>query len=190
MHNDWLVVGTGEEMVQRSIDVLDGTAPGLADEPGFVSAWGRLPDARLGAVYLDLLPLTGLVDMASMVAEGQTSMSVGTEEIMALLPQDMVASLVAEDDRLNLEVLVTPGVPGGSRGSHESDLALSFPADTQVYLEMRDVGSGLQTILEEGVALLEAQDMGAMDDTMGIGELDMLLTRGQPHHGAARRAAA
>ncbi len=120
MHNDWMVVGTGEEMVQRSIDVLDGAVPGLADEPGFVSAWGRLPDPRLGAVYLDFVPLTGLVDMASMVAEGETGMSVGTEDIMALLPQDMVASLVAER---------RPAQPGGPR---DAGRARSGGADPRV----------------------------------------------------------
>ena len=180
MHSDWMLIGTGEEMVQRSIDVLDGAAPGLADEPDFATAWGRLPDARLGAAYVDFAPLTGLVDMATMVAEGETGMSVPTDDIMALLPNDMVASLAAESDRLNLEVLVTPGVPGAEARVHESDLALSFPADTQIYLEMRDVGSGLQTILEEGVALLAAQDMGAMDDTMGMSEIDMLLSEDSP----------
>jgi hypothetical protein len=180
MHGGWMVIGTGEEMVQSSIDVLDGAAPGLADEPDFVSAWGRLPDARLGAAYLDFAPLTGLMDMATMVAEGETGMSVPTEDIMALLPNDMVASLVAESDRLNLEVIVTPGVPGAEARVHESDLALSFPADTQIYLEMRDVGLGLQTMLEEGVALLEAQEMGAMDDTMGMSEIDMLLSEDSP----------
>lgn len=63
---------------------------------------------------------------------------------------------------------------------HESDLALSFPADTQMYLEMRDVGSGLQVMLEQGVAMLEAQDMSAMDDTMGMSEIDMLLSEDSP----------
>ena len=180
MYSDWMLIGTGEEMVQSSIDVLDGAAPGLADEPDFATAWGRLPDARLGAAYVDFAPLTGLLDMATMMAEGETGMSVPTDDIMALLPNDMVASLAAESDRLNLEVLVTPGVPGAEARVHESDLALSFPADTQIYLEMRDVGSGLQTILDEGVALLEAQDTGAMDDTMGMSEIDMLLSEDSP----------
>ncbi len=180
LYDDWMLMGTGEAMVQSSIDALDGAGPSLADDPAFTTAWDRLPDARLGAVYVDFAPLTGLVDMATMVAEGETGMSVPTDDIMALLPNDMVASLAAEGDRLNLEVLVTPGVPGAEARVHESDLALSFPADTQIYLEMRDVGSGLQTILEEGVALLEAQDMGAVDDTMGMSDIDMLLSEDSP----------
>ena len=56
VHSDWMLLGTGEEMVQSSLDVLAGSAPSLAEGPDFQTAWGRLPDARLGAVYMNLAP--------------------------------------------------------------------------------------------------------------------------------------
>ena len=171
IHGDWLLIGTGEEMVQGSIDVLDGTVPSLAQDEDFATAWGRLPASRLGGAYVDLQPLAALLDLATMAAGAQTGISLPPDELAALLPKDMVASLAAERDRLNLEVLVSPaeGQTNQVENMRETDIAMSFPADTQVYLEMRDVGNGVQTLLEEAVVMLEAQDMDALGGDMGMG---------------------
>lgn len=181
MDGDWMVVGTGEEMVQASIDVLDGAAPGLADNEGFAAAWSRLPDARLGAAYVDFAPFASFLDMAMMMAEGETGMAVSADDLAALLPVDMVAALAAENDRLNLEVFVTPGEGMPDVAVGESDLALSFPGDTQLYLETRELGAYVQTALDQVAVMLEAQDMSAMDDSMGgMSEIEMLFSEDSP----------
>ena len=171
VHSDWMLLGTGEEMVQSSLDVLAGSAPSLAEGPDFQTAWGRLPDARLGAVYMNLAPLAGLLDMATMVAGAQTGVELPSDDLAALLPKDMAGSLVAERDRLNLEILVSPpeGESTDTGVMRESDLALSFPGDTQVYLEMPDFGAGFQATVEQALATLEAQDMSMVDDSLGMG---------------------
>ena len=180
LYDDWMLMGTGEAMVESSIDALDGAGPSLADDPTFATAWGRLPDARLGAAYLDFAPFASLLDLAVGMAEGQTGMSVSTADIAAMLPDDMVASLVAEDDRLHFEVLVTPGGQTPALPVGESDLALSFPADTQVYLETRELGATVESALLGAVDLLAAQDTGAVDGSMGMSDIDMLLGEDSP----------
>ncbi|MEX1296847.1 MAG: DUF3352 domain-containing protein [Candidatus Limnocylindrales bacterium] len=184
LHSDWLLIGTGEEMIQSSIDVLDGAAPGLAAEADFTDAWGRLPASRLGGVYVDLTPFGALLDMATMVAGAETGVELPPEQLAALIPKDMVASLAAERDRLNLEVLVSPaeGQTNRTEVMRESDIALSFPVDTQVYLEMPDFGNGVQTLLEQAVATLEAQDMspGTMGDELGMAEIEALIGEDSP----------
>lgn len=180
LYDDWMLMGTGEAMVQSSIDTLDGAGPSLADDPAFATAWGRLPEARLGAAYVDFAPFASILDLAVGMAEGQTGMSVSSADIAAMLPDDMVASLVAENDRLHFEVLVTPGQQTPAPPIGESDLALSFPADTQVYLETRELGATVQNALLGGAAVLEAQDTGAADGSMGMSEMDMLLGEDSP----------
>lgn len=171
LHSDWLLIGTGEEMIQSSVDALDGAAPSLAENADFATAWGRLPDSRVGGAYVDLAPFASLLDLATMAAGAETGVALPPDQLAALLPKDMVASLAAERDRLNLEVLVSPAEGQVNRVEvmGESDIATSFPADTQVYLEMRDVGSGVQTLLEEAVVLLESQAMESTGDDMGMG---------------------
>lgn len=188
VHDDWVLLGNDTAAVQGSIDVLDGKAPSLTQAEGFQTAWSRLPESRLGAAYLDLTPFAAFVDLAGMMAQAETGVALPTQDLAALLPTDMVASLAAETDRLNLEVLVSPPAGGSNNTAvvRESDMALSFPADTQVYLEMRDFGAGVQTVLEEGLVLLASQDMSSMGggmsmgDEMSLAQLEALLGEQSP----------
>ena len=129
-------------------------APWLADDADFTTAWSRLPAARLGAAYMDFAPFASLIDLASMMAEGQVGVAIPTEDFAALMPIDMVASLAAENDRVTFEAIVTPGEQTPETPVGESDLALSFPADTQVYLETRELGAyvenGLTAAVDKG----------------------------------------
>jgi Protein of unknown function (DUF3352) len=180
MYDGWILIGTGEAMVQGSIDTLDGTAPSLAEDADFGTAWGRLPDARLGAVYVDFASLAPMLDMASMMASGQTGMDVPMVDLAGMLPVDMTASLVAENDRLNLEVLVTPGEQMPDIPVGESDLALAFPADTQVYLETRELGATIQNSLGQLATMLEAQAPAPADGSSGMSDIEMLFSEDSP----------
>ena len=177
MHGDWVVVGTGEEQVQASIDVLDGSAPSLAQDAAFTAAWDGLPDARLGAAWMNFAPMAGLLDMAMMLAEGETGMALPSEDLAAIMPIDMVASLSAESDRLHLEVAMTPGEGMPEFSAGESELSLSFPEDTQVYLETRDLGANIQSALGQVETMLG--DMPT-DESTGMSELGVLFSEESP----------
>jgi hypothetical protein len=178
MHGDWMLMGTGPDAVADSIDVLDGTAPSLAADPDFTAAWSRLPSARLGGAWMDFTSFTSLIDLAAMMAEGEVGMALPTQDIAAMLPQDMTASLAAENDRLTLEVLMTPGeqTPGLAVG--QSELAMAFPGDTQVYFEARELGAIVEDSLNAVTEMMAA--MPAEEGVEGMSEIDMLLSEDSP----------
>jgi hypothetical protein len=178
MHGDWMLMGTGPDAVADSIDVLDGTAPSLAEDPDFTAAWSRLPSARLGGAWMDFTSFTSLIDLAAMMAEGEVGMALPTQDIAAMLPQDMTASLAAENDRLTLEVLMTPGeqTPGLAVG--QSELAMAFPGDTQVYFEARELGAIVEDSLNAVTEMMAA--MPAEEGVEGMSEIDMLLSEDSP----------
>jgi len=185
IHGDWMLFSNDADELKAAIDVLDGNALSLADDADFTAAFSRVPAARLGAVYVDLQAFGGLIDSAGSMASGQVGMELPLGDIAAMLPKDMVAYLAAENDRLTLEAFMTPGdmtpdVPVG-----ESDLANVFPADTQLYIELRELGSmvetgltGLAELMAEQQALAPADgDGGALG---GLGDIDMLFSEDSP----------
>jgi hypothetical protein len=184
MHSGWMLIGTGEGTVAGAIDVLDGSAPGLADNEAFVTAWSRLPSARIGAAWMDLSSLTSFVGLAGMMAESETGMALPMEDLEGLLPKDMVASLVAESDRLTLDVMVTPGDDMPPEVLGVSLLSLAFPPDTQVYLETRELGASIETGLNSLAELLAEQEMVASDDPMdpmsAMGDIELLFGEDSP----------
>ncbi len=109
-------------------------------------------------------------------------MELPVADLAAMLPVDMVMFLAAEPDRMNLEVLVTPGeaTPGAPVG--DSELATVFPADTQLYVETRELGSGVETALNGLVELLAAQaEMMPSDGAMGgLEDIEALLGEDSP----------
>ena len=158
--DEWILLSQSVDEVKASIDALDGTTDSLADDPDFTAAFSRLPSGRLAAAYMNLQSFGSFIDLAGMVASGQTGLDVPTDDLAALLPQNMVAYLAAEADRMTLEAFITPAdgtlaVPVG-----ESELASLFPADTQLYLETRELGTTLETALN---GLLDTMDEAAME---------------------------
>lgn len=184
MHEGWVLLGVGEGTVERAIDVLDGNAPGLAENEAFVTAWSRLPTARVGAAWMDLTSLTGFVDLAGMMAEGQTGMALPTADLAGLLPKDLTASLVADTDRLTLDMMVTPGDDMPPEVLGDSDLSMSFPADTQVYLETRELGATIETGLDSLAQILAQQELTVTDDPMdpmsALGDIELLFGEDSP----------
>jgi len=172
VYDDWVLLGTSLDLVEQSIDVLDGSAPGLVADESFKTAWSRLPSPRMGAAWMDLGSFGSLLDMASGMAASQTGVAI-PGNLMAMLPTGMTASLVSEDDRLNLDVLVTPGEQTPDLPVRESDLASSFPADTQVYLETRELGAAIKGGLDQLFDSLEAQAAadGEAVDASGMGDM-------------------
>ncbi len=181
VHGDWMLVSNDPEMVKAGIDVLDGNAPSLAADPDFSTAFARVPAAHLGAAYMDLQSFGSLIDMAGMMADGQTGMDLPVGDLAALLPVDMVMYLAAEADRLNLEAIVTPAEGTMDLPLGESDLANLFPSDTQLYVEAREMGTTVETTLNGLVELLATQAEAMPGESLGgMSDLDMLFGEDSP----------
>ena len=181
LHADWLLMGLGEGTVEGAIDVLDGAVPSLAENAAFTAAWARLPESRLAGAWMDLAPFATFLDFASMMAEGETGVALPTDDLAAMLPTDLIASLAAENDRLTLEVLVTPGEGTPTMPVGESELAMSFPAETQLYVETRELGAAVGSGLGQLATLMESEAMGSAGDTMGgISDIEVLFGEDSP----------
>lgn len=159
IHDEWILLSQDADQVKAGIDALEGTSPSLADDPDFTAAFARLPSARLGAAYMDLQSFGSFIDLASMAAAGQTGVALPMDDLAALLPVNMAAYLAADSDRMTLEAFITPseGTPEVPVG--ESELAGLFPADTQVYIETRELGGTLQGALEGLLATMDEEAM-------------------------------
>lgn len=184
MYDAWVLLGVGEGTVEGAIDVLDGSAPGLAENEAFTTAWSRLPTPRIAAAWMDLTSLTGFVDLAGMMAESETGMALPMTDLAGLLPKDLTASLVAEPDRLTLEMMVTPGDDMPPEVLGDSDLAMTFPADTQVYLETRELGATIESGLNSVAQILAEQELAMTDDPMdpmsALGDIELLFGEESP----------
>ena len=178
--DEWVLLSPTVEQVQAAIDVLDGTAPSLADDADFQTAFARLPSPRLVGAYVDFSAFGSIFELAGMMAEGQAGVSVPTADLMAQLPVNMTASLSAEADRLNLHAFITPGESTPNPPVGESDLASYFPAETQVYLETRNLGSVVETTLVQLVDAIAAQEGGAELGGTDLAEIELLLAEDSP----------
>lgn len=175
VHADWVLMSNDLDGIKAAIDVLDGQAASLADDPDFAAAFSRLPAVRLGAAYVDLQSFGSFIDLADVMAEGQTGIDLPMADLAAMLPQNMVAYLAAEDDRMTLEVLVTPSETTPNVPVGESELATLFPADTQVYIETRELGTTVTSALTGVGEMMAAQQamLPEGDESMAVGGLDI-----------------
>ncbi len=168
---DWVLMAPTVDLVKTGIDVLEGEAPSLAEDADFSKAWARVPAAHIVAAYMDFASLAPLMDLATQAAAGETGMTIDLEGLSEQLPTDMVAYLIAEGDRMTLEAFITPSeqTPGMAVG--ESDLAALFPADTQLYVETRDLGSTLEATIGGLLATMDEQtaaDIAPLEDLFGV----------------------
>ena len=168
---DWILLAPSVDLVKAGIDVLSGEAPSLAEDADFSTAWARVPAAHIVAAYMDFESLAPLMDLATQAAAGETGMTIDLEGLSEQLPTDMVAYLVAEGDRMTLEAFITPSeqTPGMAVG--ESDLAARFPADTQLYVETRELGATLATTIGGLLATMDEQaaaEMAPLEDMFGV----------------------
>lgn len=155
--DEWILFGPDLDVVKVGVDTLDGTIPSLADSAEFTSAFSRVPPGHLGAAYLNLQSFSSFVDMAGMMAAGQSGMDMPTADLAALLPTDMVAYLAADGDRMTLQAYVTPGEGTPDVAVGDSVLATLFPADTQLYLETRELGTTIETALASVFEMMDEE---------------------------------
>jgi hypothetical protein len=170
VHDEWILVGQTVDQVKAGIDVLDGTAPGLADDPQFATAFARVPAAHLAAAYMNLSSFGSLIELGAMAAGGQTGMSLPTEDLMAQLPTDMTAYLAADSDRLTVEAFITPSASTPELAMGTSSLAEVFPADTQLYVETRELGATLELAIVQLLTMMEEEQVAQIapfEDMLG-----------------------
>ena len=168
--DDWILLAPTADAVKTGIDVLAGEEPSLAEQPAFGTAWSRVPTGHLVAAYIDLQSMSGILDMATQMAAGQTGMPFDLGALAEQLPIDLVAYLTAASDRLTVEAVITPAEQTPAVPVGESDLATRFPADTQLYVETRELGATLGTALEGLVASMDeetAAQMAPLEDMFG-----------------------
>lgn len=168
--DEWLLLAPTVELVTAAIDASDGTAPSLAQEDTFSSAYARVPAGHIAAVYMDLQSFGSLVDLAGLTAAGQTGVDLPIEDLLAQLPIDMVAYLAAESDRMTLEAFITPAEETPTIPVGDSELASLFPADSQLYIETRELGSTLETALAglfETMGEDTAAELAPFEDMLG-----------------------
>jgi hypothetical protein len=157
--DEWILISPSVDDIKASVDILAGTAPSLADDPDFVNAFSRLPASRLGAAYMNLQSFGSILDMAGLMASGQAGMEMPTTDLAAMLPKDMAAYLAVEADRMTLEAFITPGEGTPAVAVGDSELAMLFPADTQLYLETRELGMTVENSLNSVFQMMEEDAM-------------------------------
>jgi hypothetical protein len=168
--DDWILLAPTADTVKTGIDVLAGEAPSLAEQPSFGTAWSRVPTGHLVAAYVNLQSMSGILDMATQMAAGETGMPFDLGALAEQLPIDMVAYLTAASDRMTVEAVITPSDQTPAVPVGESDLATLFPGDTQLYVETRELGATLGTALEGLVAAMDEQtaaQLAPLEDMFG-----------------------
>jgi hypothetical protein len=161
----YLLVAPDADDIKASLDVLAGTAPSLAEDPGFTTAAERIPADRLGAFYVALSAVRPLL-------EGQLVGQPGAEaalDMLDQLPAWFSGYAQAAGDHLTLEVDMQSPASLPLPGMRETDLAARFPAGTLVYLEIRDLGRTFHVGLEQLLAQMPA------DDTQDLAQIEQLL---------------
>lgn len=167
---DWVLMAPSVDLVKTGIDVLSGEEPSLADDADFSAAWSRVPAGHLVAAYMDLASMGSLLDLAGAAAAGQTGMTLDLGALTAQLPTDMVAYLTAAGDRMTLQAFITPSEQTPAVPAGESGLATLFPAETQLYVETRELGATLETAIGGLLATMDEQaaaDMAPLEDMLG-----------------------
>jgi hypothetical protein len=99
----------------------------------------------------------------------------------------MVAYLFAEPDRLTLEALITPSEAMSGWTVGDSDLASVFPADTQLYIEARDLGAALAGAITAAMTASgedAAEQMAPIEDMLGAPLPEFLSVIGDASIGA------
>lgn len=170
--DDLILMSNEVDQVKLGLDVLAGTTPSLASDTGFQAAFARVPDAHLGAGYVDFDAFRPLIE-EGLQAGDMAGLGAAALE---LLPTDVTWYASVQPDGATFEVFVTlaPGSPTPFVG--ESDLAASFPGGTQLYLEARELGASVSRFLDQITATMDAQAEGleSLEQMLG-GSLDELL---------------
>jgi hypothetical protein len=163
--DDLVLASNDVDQVRLGLDVLAGAEPSLATSTAFQTAIARVPDAHLHAGWVSFEAFAPLIREA-VEAGGASGLD---PSMLDQLPVDMTWYLAANADGATFEAFLTPGEGAPALPLGESDLAASFPAGTQVYLEAREVGDTIRAALEQLRAQMgeEAADLEGLEQMLG-----------------------
>jgi hypothetical protein len=168
----WVLISPEADEVKGAVDTVAGTNPSLASDPEFTTAWARVPADHLAALWLDLQALAPLIEAGMAQAGPMTAFGapMALDDVLAQLPGDVVAYLVAEPDRMTLEAVISTSAAMSDLPVGDSELANSFPADTQLFVETRQLGAtlaGALTMALAGAGEDTTAQMAPVEDMLG-----------------------
>ena len=175
--DDLLLFSNDAALVKGSLDVLSGSEPSLADDPGFQAAIAALPADRVGAFVLDIAQLKdALGPLLEEQLATQPEMAASAPQILALLeflPPTLTGYIRVDADHLTFRLDAPIADSAPAIAVRSTDLASKMPADTIVYLESRDLGVAIKALVEQLKPLLAQQ---GNDDALA--QIEALLGTG------------
>ena len=132
--DSYLLVASQLSSIESSLDILAGSTPSLAQDPGFASAWAGLPSDRLAAFYADGTQLR--TALQAQLSSGGTAASTAmvADGLLGLIPDHFVGALRADADHVTALVQAQPNASAPPMAVRATDLAAHMPASALAYV--------------------------------------------------------
>ena len=153
----YLLVSPAAADVKTALDVLAGTTPSLATDPDYQAARATQPADDLGSFYVAIASLKPFIQQWLSQQSG-AQMLLGQ---LVNLPVWISGYAQVASDHLAIGASTRLAVAGMVPSVRETDLAAHFPADTLAYVETRDLGNTLDTLLAQVKPQLTADAKGS-----------------------------
>jgi len=186
-----VIISNRESGLTRVIDVSEGTAPDLADDPDFVETVSTLPEGKLGLVYVNPTELVSQALSESGLGAAAGSMP-GLDTVRALRSIGM--SLSAQPDGLAFDLTVRfdpskldPATRGELDAPVHENATLSFvPADSYAVATQQGLDTTLKQVLDQALSTPQGERLRkrlGIDDALSALTGDMAFEIG-PGSGA------
>jgi hypothetical protein len=142
--DQYLLISPAVADIKTSLDVLAGTTPSLADDPGFQAAATSMGSPNLGEFYITTASLKPLIEQQLSTQSGGAALIAQ----LANLPAWVGGYAQVAADHLTVGASV-PVADGGTPSVRETDLAAHYPSGTLLYLEVRDLGKMIDGLLAQ-----------------------------------------
>lgn len=141
----FVVAASDEAHFKQAVDAAQGTS--LADDAQFRETFGRAPEERLGAAYVDVDGVIELIEQSGQVPPGTFDQ---VDQIPGFEPgSTLVVALVAEEDQMTLETVSSEPLPEGAADG--PDIA-ELPGDPWLALASPIMGEQFLQGFNQGVA--------------------------------------
>jgi flagellar basal body-associated protein FliL len=186
-----VIISNRDSGLTRVIDVSEGTAPDLADDPDFVETVSTLPEGKLGLVYVNPTELVSQALSESGLGAAAGSMP-GLDTVRALRSIGM--SLSAQPDGLAFDLTVRfdpskldPATRGELDAPVHENATLSFvPADSYAVATQQGLDTTLKQVLDQALSTPQGERLRkrlGIDDALSALTGDMAFEIG-PGSGA------
>ncbi len=155
--DSYLLLSPAVADVKTALDVLAGTTPSLATDPDFQASRATQPADELGSVYIKTASLQPFIQQWLSQQSGAEMLA----SQLGNLPVWVSAYAQVASDHAGIggsaRLASTAGVPA----VRETDLAAHFPADTLLYVEARDLGNTLDSLIAQVKPQMVADPKGS-----------------------------